>query len=174
MGFIIVSIIVIIILAAILEADRQKEIKEKGVKKYALKGYNFDNKLETHTCTFAIDKNQEKLFIISITPINGKQDICLSFEDIIADRDYKYAYDVQEKIVDGCKQILNTPHHLCIHFEQAYKVFSSYYRQLKRVLPPTQKELLLYAKNDKNIEAGKKQTTKGVYINGIIPLRQEP
>lgn len=86
---------------------------------------------------------------------------------IIADRDYKYAYDIQEKTVDDCRQVFKTPKLLCIHFEQAYKAFSSYYRQQKRVLPPTQKELLLYAKNDADIHSGKTQVTKGININGI-------
>lgn len=82
-------------------------------------------------------------------------------------KDYRYAVRVQEKI-DGNNITQDvTPIHLCIHFEQAYKAFSMYYRQLKRDFPPTQKELLLYAKNDAKVIAGKAQITKSINIGGI-------
>lgn len=75
--------------------------------------------------------------------------------------DYNYTYDKAES------EAINYSRHLCLHFEQAYKVFSTYYRQLKRDFPPTQKEILLYAKNDERIIAGKSQVTKGINIGGV-------
>lgn len=85
---------------------------------------------------------------------------------IIANRDYKYAYDKPETKDTG-DDLFGNPHLLCIHLEQAYKGFSEYYKQLKKDIPPTQKELLLYAKNDTNIHYGRTQITKGININGI-------
>lgn len=76
------------------------------------------------------------------------------------DRDYKYEVSTQEKRQNNITVIIDTPSKLCIHFEQAYKAFSVYYRQLKRDFPPSQKELLLYAKNDVKVIAGKSQITK--------------
>lgn len=72
--------------------------------------------------------------------------------------DYKYAYPSEED---------NNPQILCIYFEQAFKAFTTYYRQLKKDFPPTNKEILLYAKNDKRIHAGKNQITKGINIGGV-------
>ena len=86
---------------------------------------------------------------------------------IVYSRDYKYAYDTEEKVIDNRHEIINYPSMLCIHFEKAYQVFSAYYRQLKHDCPPTQKELLLYAKNDKRIFPGKNQITKSINIGGV-------
>ena len=86
---------------------------------------------------------------------------------IMYERDYKYAYDTEEKIIDNRHEIITVPCLLCIHFEKAYQVFSAYYRQLKHDYPPTQKELLLYAKNDKRISSGKNQITKSINIGGV-------
>lgn len=86
---------------------------------------------------------------------------------IVHERDYKYAYGSEEKAIGNRTEIIKSPSLLCIHFEKVYQVFSAYYRQLKRDYPPTQKELLLYAKNDKRIIPGKDQVTKGIRINGI-------
>ncbi len=86
---------------------------------------------------------------------------------IIFNKDYKYAYNRQEKSENNRLEIIDAVSHLCIHFEQAYKAFSAHYRQFTRTLPPTQKELLLYAKNDIRILAGKTQATKGITLNGI-------
>lgn len=83
------------------------------------------------------------------------------------DRDYKYEVSTQEKSQNNITVIIETASKLFIHFEQAYKAFSIYYKQLKRDFPPTQKELLLYAKNDANVIAGKSQITKGINIGGI-------
>jgi len=86
---------------------------------------------------------------------------------IIFNKDYKYAYDRQERVANNRYEIIETPYLLCIHFEQAYKAFSAYYRQVKKNFPPTQKELLLYAKNDLRIHQGRDQITKGINIGGI-------
>lgn len=86
---------------------------------------------------------------------------------IVYERDYKYAYDSEERAIGNRVEIINSPSHLCIHFEKIYQSFATYYRQLKHEDPPTQKELLLYAKNDKRIIAGKDQVTKGIHISGV-------
>lgn len=86
---------------------------------------------------------------------------------IIFNKDYKYAYDKQERVANNRYEIIETPYLLCIHFEQAYKAFSAYYRQVKRNFPPMQKELLLYAKNDPRIHQGRDQITKGINIGRI-------
>lgn len=86
---------------------------------------------------------------------------------IIFNKDYKYAYDRQERMANNQYEIIETPYLLCLHFEQAYKAFSAYYRQVKRNFPPTQKELLLYAKNDPRIHHGRDQITKGINIGRI-------
>lgn len=85
---------------------------------------------------------------------------------IVFERDYKYFYETDEKTVDNRHEITTSPYLLCLHFEKVYQVFATYYRQLKHEDPPTQKELLLYAKNDKRIVAGKDQVTKGIYLGG--------
>lgn len=85
---------------------------------------------------------------------------------IIFERDYKYFYESDEKTVDNRREITESPYLLCMHFEKVYQAFATYYRQLKHEDPPTQKELLLYAKNDKRIVAGKDQVTKGIYLGG--------
>lgn len=86
---------------------------------------------------------------------------------IMHNKDYKYEISTQEKSKNNITVIIETPSTLYIHFEQAYKAFSEYYRHLKRDLPPSSKELLLYAKNDTIIFAGKEQVTKSININGI-------
>lgn len=86
---------------------------------------------------------------------------------IVFNRDYNYAIDRKESTENNRHEIIERPYLLCIHFEQAYKAFSAYYRQLKKDLPPTKKELLLYAKNDSRIFAGKDQITKGIHIGGV-------
>lgn len=86
---------------------------------------------------------------------------------IVHNRDYKYAYENEEKVIDNRHEIIAVPYFLCIHFEKAYHAFSAYYRQLKHNDPPTHKELLLYAKNDKKIIAGKNQITKSINVGGI-------
>ncbi len=86
---------------------------------------------------------------------------------IAYDRDYKYAYSSEEKTVDNRHEITENPYLLYMHFEKVYHVFATYYRQLKHEDPPTQKELLLYAKNDKRIVAGKDQVTKNIYVGGV-------
>lgn len=86
---------------------------------------------------------------------------------IVFERDYKYAYGSEEKTSDNQHEIIASPYLLCLHFEKVYQSFAAYYRQLKHDYPPTQKELLLYAKNDKRIVAGKDQVTKGIHIGGV-------
>lgn len=83
------------------------------------------------------------------------------------ERDYKYFYESDEKTIDNRHEITTSPYLLCLHFEQVYQKFLGYYHQLKRDNPPTQKDLLLYAKNDKRIIAGKDQVTKGINIGGV-------
>lgn len=81
--------------------------------------------------------------------------------------DYKYEYSRYEKIANSNFESMEIASRLCLHFEQAYRAFLAYYRQLKRDFPPSQKELLLYAKNDEKVMAGKTQITKSINIDGI-------
>lgn len=82
-------------------------------------------------------------------------------------KDYKYAYDRVEQSKNDQDEPSPNPHLLCLHFEQAYRVYVGYYRQMKGEFPPTQKELIEYAKNSPQIHPGKTQVTKGINIGGV-------
>ena len=83
--FLIIIVIIFLLVIFLPTGETEYQEKDKGnrLNKYASKGCNFDNKMDTSLYTFAIDKNNEKLLILSAVPTNRQNELLLNFEDII-------------------------------------------------------------------------------------------